>query len=115
MSIEIEIKIKPDEFIKELNDAIKKGYIETWYLDADGDYTHTPEQWRNRAWFKIRSKRGNKIVFGIVASRNFRLTKVLYAVYHGRFAEMLLAHLDNHIVDISISSLLDKNLDYFDY
>lgn len=114
MAIIVKTKVSPKKLIDKLNEKINRESIITWIVDEDGDYTHTPAQWMYRAWFKAREGGDQTIVFGLVESRKYTLTKELYAVYHGRFAEMLLAHFDGDIEDIAIRPLLDKNLDYFD-
>ena len=39
------------------------------------------------------------------------MSKAIYAVYHGRFVEMLLTHFDSEIEEIKVSSLLEKGID----
>ena len=41
------------------------------------------------------------------------MTKEIYAVYHTRFAEMLLEYFDTEIVKLQISPLLVDNYDKF--
>ncbi len=112
MSIKIKISSNARFFIKKLNEKLQREEIQTWSQDDDGDYTHTPLQWHNKAWMRAHVS-SEYIIFGIVSSRKHALTKELYAVYHGRFAEMLLAHFDEHIESLEISPQLDINFDYF--
>lgn len=96
-----------DDLKKELNKKIEDGDIETWQIDQDGDLTHSPEQWRNKAWFHIfesSDDNENQLVFGIIGNKKIPMTKSLYAVYHGRFSEMLLSHFDDIIEKIEITS-----------
>lgn len=114
MALKIKIKeeIEKRDFLEKVNARITRSDIKTWLLDSEKDYTHAPEQWRNKAW--MRSYIEDKyIVFGLVSSRQFILTRELYAVYHGRFAEMLLAHFDADIIELDISPQLDINYDCF--
>ncbi len=80
-----------------LLDAIKKeideGKIETWSYDSDGDFTHTPEQWKFKAWLRPKIYNG-ELRFGILKNNKVDLSTVVYGVYHGRFIEMLLNHFD---------------------
>jgi hypothetical protein len=79
--------------IKKLIDAKK---IDTWSYDADGDFTHTPAQWKSKAWLRPEVEPG-KLQFSIVSNRTVPLTREIFAVYHGRFIEMLIAHVsDRH-------------------
>ena len=41
------------------------------------------------------------------------MTKEIYAVYHTRFAEMLLEYFDTEIVQLQISPQLGENYDKF--
>ena len=41
------------------------------------------------------------------------MSKVIYAVYHGRFAEMLLTYFDEEIETVEISSLAEVDVDFF--
>lgn len=102
-------------FIKNLQRFISNGSSSTWCVDSEGDFTHTPQQWRNRAWFRLRkdlSPRSRTVCFGIISSKTYRFTKEIYAIYHGRFAEMLLAHFDDDIANISLSSQMDAMIDF---
>ena len=97
----------------EINKLIDQGIISTWDYDRDGDYTHLPQQWKNEAWIHFHEcdETNNQAVFGIISRRSVRLTKTIYAVYHGRFAEMLLTHFDTIIDDITISSQMINGID----
>jgi len=46
-----------------------------------------------------------KVIFKIFAPRNTAMSKVVYAVYHGRFIEMLLRHFDEELDDVIATSL----------
>ena len=88
-------------------EQIGNGVIDTWEIDSDGDLTHTPYQWRGEAWIRHYS-RGSELIFGIVARRDKKMSKVIYGLYHGRFAEMLLTHFDTQIKEITISSMPEE-------
>ncbi|QCX49869.1 hypothetical protein [Ralstonia pseudosolanacearum] len=38
--------------LKAIRKAIDEKKVETWAYDADGDFYHTPDQWRGKAWFR---------------------------------------------------------------
>jgi hypothetical protein len=83
----------PQQLLNEIKAAIRAGKVHTWELDSDGDFTHTPEQWKNKAWFHpiIESDR---VTFRILGRKTQRMTTGEYAAYHGHFIEMLLNHFD---------------------
>lgn len=94
----------PHKLIDDINEAISKAKIDTWSVDEDGDYTHTATQWKYHAWIHpiIETER---IVFAVWGRINENLSVVDYAIYHGRFIEMLLAHFDHQCDEIMVSSL----------
>ncbi len=85
--------------------------VDTWVMDNEGDFTLTPPQWREKAWFRCSSSDGKELVFGIIGRRDKQMSKIIYAVYHGRFVEMLLTHFDMEIKEIRMTSLLEKGID----
>ena len=89
---------RPQELINSLNRAINRRAILTWVVDDMGDYTISREQWQFLAW----------MIFGIIQSRKFPMTKELYGVYHGRFVATLLSHFDSDIIDINVTPLLTE-------
>ncbi len=112
MALYIKLK-KSFSLVDEINKLIDQGIISTWEYDFDGDYTHLPDQWKNEAWIHLHEydKTNNQVIFGIISRRSIRLTKTIYAVYHGRFSEMLLTHFDNMINEIRITSMLIAGID----
>ena len=83
-----------------------RGGIDTWSVDSDGDFTHTPPQWKHKAWLRPRIE-GDKLILKILTPKGKQLGSMTYAVYHGRFIEMLLAHFDKRFVDASATALPD--------
>lgn len=86
--------LAPAELLAAIKDAIHNNHVTTWSYDSDGDFTHTPDQWENQAWFDA-TVEPDRLIFGIIPSTVFTLTDTVYGVYHGRFIEMLLAHLSD--------------------
>ena len=109
------VKIKDGFDIKDkIISNIRSGIISTWEYDKYGDFTHVPYQWRNEAWMSyIDTDDDNNAKFGIVSRNDRELTKIIYSIYHGRFAEMLLTHFDSYILHIIISSKLVRGVDIF--
>lgn len=98
------------QLISSLNKAIKTHSILTWTVDEMGDYTISRDQWRYLAWMRAYIE-NNRIVFGIIQSRRFPMTKELYGVYHGRFVATLLSHFDINIYELKVTPLLMQGYD----
>lgn len=95
----------PSGLLKAIKKTIDEGKIETWSYDKDGDFTHTPEQWKLQAWLRPRVYAG-ELRFGILKPQGEQTLKsVIYGVYHGRFIEMLLTHFDTMFVNSSATAL----------
>lgn len=94
----------PQKLVNDINEKIENSSINTWSVDKDGDYTHTAQQWQFHAWIHpiIEPER---VVFAIWGRVKENLSVVDYAVYHGRFVEMLLSHFDQQCTKIEVSSL----------
>src|SRR5713226_7046174 len=83
----------PKGLLELVKTGVRAGEIETWSNDEDGDFTHTPPQWNKKAWFRPRLE-ADRIVFNIFPPSGERMSTTVYAIYHGRFIEMLLKHFD---------------------
>jgi hypothetical protein len=94
----------PQGLLNQIKIGIAKGTIETWLLDTDGDFTHSQAQWKNQAWFRP-SIQQDRLVFNILGNRAQQMTRTSYAVYHGRFIEMLLAHFDENFIRANATAL----------
>jgi hypothetical protein len=90
---------EPAKLLSAIKKTVAAGSIETWQVDSDGDFTHSPKQWVYQAWFHP-SVQSDRIVFNILGSKSKKMTKAIYGIYHGRFTEMLLTHFDTMLSDI---------------
>lgn len=81
----------PSKLLKDFKKKIDDGDIVTWSYDKDGDFTHTPDQWKNRAWLKP-IEAGDRLRFNIIGSKTHELTWTIFSVYHGRFMEAMIRH-----------------------
>jgi hypothetical protein len=95
---------KPNTLVKSIKQKIDEEVIVTWLYDNDGDFSHSPDQWEYKAWLRPIIKEG-MVIFKIIAPIDKHLSTRTYAVYHGRFIEMLLSHFDGLFSEISASSL----------
>jgi hypothetical protein len=93
MAITISTK-KPTELLLSICKAIRDREITTWIVDEAGDFTHNLPQWRNQAWLQPQVVKGD-LVFTIVPQSRKTISPEIYAVYHGRFTEMLLGLFDS--------------------
>ena len=94
----------PQGLLQAFKRGIDKNEIVTWTYDKDGDFTHTPEQWRSKAWLRPDIQSG-QLYFYILGQKNKQMSKAVYAVYHGRFIESVLTHCDALFVDASATAL----------
>ena len=109
--IEIHTLIDGPRLIEMINEAINNGQIKSWIVDSDGDYTRSQEPWKERAWIRYSQDKNdqNHVLFIIVQPKNQSISKAVYGVYHGRFAEMLITHFDSYISELGISPLLTEH------
>lgn len=94
----------PRKLVENIKKAIDEHKIDTWSVDSDNDFTHDVDQWRNKVWIRHRIEVG-RVVFFVVRRKGVNMTIVEYAVYHGRFVEMLLAHFNKECDAIEVSPL----------
>lgn len=85
----------PKKLLAEFKKAIDGGKVVTWSYDADGDFTHTAQQWKFLAWLRPKIIEKEMLIFSIVAPQNSKVSSETYAIYHGRFIESMLVHCDS--------------------
>ena len=83
---------------------IDQKHIVTWRYDGDGDFTHTASsgQWEGKAWLRPQVK-SDVLRFVIVKTDGIPLTRESFAVYHGRFIEMLVSHVADRFTNTCAS------------
>ena|ERR1700761_3274427 len=105
----------PAQLLKEIKAGIDNKDIETWVYDADGDFTHKPTQWYQKAYLRPKIYTG-ELRFGILNASGTELSRLHYAVYHGRFIEMLLTHFDEKFTKaLATAQKSDPDLFNLDY
>ena len=60
-------------------------------MDADGDFTHTPDQWSKKAWLRP-LVRAERLVLRFVKTQNAVATREGLGVYQGRIIETFVIH-----------------------
>jgi hypothetical protein len=103
---------EPSQLLQRIRSGVVERKIETWKCDADGDFTHVPPQWMDKAWFRPVLMPGS-LIFGLVGVNQIKMSKGVYGVYHGRFIEMLLMHFDNDFSSVTATSQKDARADRF--
>lgn len=105
----------PHDLVRKINNAIDEKRIVTWIYDEDEDYIHNRKQWIGKAWITpVYDKHDASLLrFCIVEPKTQKMSRSTYAVYHGRFLEMLLTYFDRDIISVSVSPMLTP-YDYFD-
>ena len=102
--ITITTKNAPGQLVEKINTLIKNKRITTWDIDDENDYILNIDEYRYKAWMSIDDRiEGNTLFFCIIESRKYALTKEIYAVYHCKFAEMLLEYFDTEIDNLQIT------------
>lgn len=94
---------QPQELLDQIKSLIDKGSIKSWSYDNDGDFTHTAQQWRFKAWFRPRV-RGDELLLSILTQRGVPMSKATYGAYHGQLIETVLSHADTMCRSLMASS-----------
>lgn len=87
------ITSNPNQLLTDFKKAIDDHKVDTWAYDKDGDFTHTPPQWKNLAWLHPEVQ-SDRLALFIIKPQAKAIGKELYAVYHGRFIESMVRHFD---------------------
>lgn len=103
--------VNPTELLNKIKKSVDDKSIVTWSYDKDGDFTHTPDQFLNKAWITPKVYQ-NELRFGILKQNDVNLSSFIYGIYHGRFIEMLLTHFDKEFTN-AIATSQKTELDNF--
>lgn len=104
MSIHFETT-KPKDLLNAFKKAIDDEHVVTWSYDSDGDFTHTAEQWKNKAWLRPKIITDRKLVLIILRPKSSAISSEVYAIYHGRFIESMLKHCDKLFTNVVATAL----------
>ena len=99
----------PNKLLADFKKAIKDGHVVTWALDSDGDFYHTPDQWKSEAYLRPKVFEGTRLTLNFY-TRTTKASKAAYGVYHGRFIELMLTHC-NALFTAGIATALPTNSD----
>jgi hypothetical protein len=93
----------PRALLEAVKQAIRDGLVDTWTY-KEGYFTHSPEKWRYKAFLKP-SMESEDLILNIIGPKDQDVSAEVYAVYHGRFIEMLLAHFDRALDSATATSM----------
>lgn len=89
----------PNKLLSTFKKAIDDGHVDTWQYDSDGDFTHTPAQWKGLAWLRPSVVEKERLIFKIIRPQGSTVPTEVYAVYHGRFIESMISHCKDLFTD----------------
>jgi hypothetical protein len=93
----------PTALLNDFKKKIDQGHIVTWSCDKDGDFTHTPDQWKYKAWMRPSIDIGG-LRFNFVANAKVITDRGLYGVYHGRLSESFITHCQDLFSEVSATA-----------
>ena len=82
---------KPDTLVQKVKKLIDQNHIDTWTYDKEGDFTHSVQQFRNKAWLRPETT-DDGLRMKVIKPKDENLKRAIYAIYQGRFIEMLITH-----------------------
>lgn len=85
----------PRKLLSTFKKAIDDGHVVTWRYDDDGDFIHTPDQWKDYGWLRPTIYEGKRLTLNFIARKSKITTRPAYGVWHGRFIESMLMHCDD--------------------
>jgi hypothetical protein len=94
----------PHKLLVEFKKAIDDQRVTTWSYDVDGDFTHTPDQWKNKSWLRPKEEAEHLALY-IIGPKNTNISTEVYAIYHGRFIESMLVHCDKLFTSANATAL----------
>lgn len=94
----------PQGLLRAFKSEINAKKCVTWSYDEKGYFTHTPQQWKFKAWLKPTIYNG-QLTMNIVGRKDEATSSAVYAVYHGRFIEAMLTHCDDKFVTGDATSM----------
>jgi hypothetical protein len=93
----------PQALLSDFKKKIDVGLVVTWSYDNDGNFTHTPDQWRHSAWM-VPSIDVSSLCFNILGHKSKITTKAIYGVFHGRLVESVATHCDHLFSEANVTA-----------
>lgn len=92
----------PQTLLDTYKTKIRQGHVKTWSVDADGDFTHTPDQFRNKVYLRPVVEIGG-LRMRVLGNQAVVTTIELYGIYQGRFIESMISHCPDLFTTVSAS------------
>lgn len=102
----------PAGLLAKFKELIDEGHIVTWSYDEDGDFTHTPSQYQNKAWLVPSTGVKGELNMYLLGQKDVVMKAYIYAAYHGRFIESMLTHCDTLFTNAVATALGDGEDDF---
>lgn len=81
----------PQKLLDTYRLLIKQKHVFTWEQDGDGDFYHSPPQWKGLGWLRP-SIDVNGLQVRFLGPKDKLTTYDTFGVYQGRFIESMTAH-----------------------
>jgi len=94
----------PKKLLATFKKAIDDKKVVTWAYDSDGDFYHTPPQWKDKAYLRPTVFEGQRLTLNYF-TRTTTTASADYSVYHGRFIESMLTHCDELFTEGSATAM----------
>ncbi|MBK6545755.1 MAG: hypothetical protein IPG12_10860 [Saprospiraceae bacterium] len=97
----------PQRLLNLFKKAIADNKIVTW-TEKDGYFTHDTktDQWKGLAYFFPQVK-PNALILNIIKPKDRTISSEVYAIYHGRVIETMLAHFDKEFSEANATALAE--------
>ncbi len=96
----------PDLLLDKIYEAIENKKADKWVSTSDGHLTYGALLWKNEAFFKPQIWVDDKqLRFGLIKRKDRKhITSKLYAAFHTKLIEMLLARFDNDFRSVTATA-----------
>ena len=94
----------PQALLNDFKMKIDQGHVVTWSYDKDGEFKHTPDQWRDVGWMRPSIDFGG-LCFNFLGNPKKTTSKPGYGVYHGRLVESIATHCDKLFTEASVTAM----------
>lgn len=115
MAIRIYTHEPPHRLLQRIKFLIDQGQIDDWSYDSAGDFTHSAEHLRNKAWFRAEVREGT-LRLTLIGSKSAQVSRSVYSAYHGDFIQTLFMQLNEMFTSVLCwteeASLLVSRIDH---
>jgi len=99
----------PNNIYQGIIRGIQNGSIDTWKIVTVGNlvyFTHdtTNKQWLNKSYMKAGTDSHGNLIFHVIRNNENSFDQNIFAVYQGRFIQMLVSHFPNSFTELNVTS-----------